>query len=228
MKILYASLFPENPIQHEYENLDFFIKSSKFYNIYDNFNFYIFSAHSKPIEFIYNIYKDSLNYFTLDFKYNEKMNERRGHEISFCKSYIFQCIIDIVDEYDFLFFTDSDIRIDSKEIFDFCKLLEKKENTFINIPYALRDLKQVSLASFGCYIIPSAIIKSNKDLWKVIYNIEEKEGLLCRIGAPDCNIRNSLISKGYNELRALSACTRHYTDNIHYVEYDEGKIKIFN
>lgn len=228
MKIMYTTLLPENPIQHEYENIDFFIKSSEFYNINNLFEFRFFSAHNNPLEYLKNKYGLKHTYGRIDFEYNEKMNERRGHEIGFCKSEIFKHCIDLVDFYDYLFFIDSDIRIDSKDAYELCKSIEFCENIFINIPYALRDLKIVSPASFGCYIIPSYILKQNKNIGDNIYLVDIKDGELIRKGEPDCTIRNNLILSKCNELRALSVNTRHYLDNKHYVEYDEGKIKIFN
>ena len=229
MKISYTSLFPKNPVQHEYKNLDYFIESSKFYNINHNFSFSFFSGHDEPLDYLKSIYGMEYKYGKVDFKYFENMNEERGHEISFCKASIFNHNIVLHNTYDYLFFTDSDIRIDSKDIYNLCNILEqnKKENkeTFINIPYVLRNLKKVSPASFGCYIIPSSILKDNPDLWEVIYNTQIVDDKLCRIGAPDCNVRNALLNRGYKELVARTIYTRHYTSDTSYIEYDNEKCK---
>ena len=230
MKILYTVLLPEKSYNHEIENIDFFIKSSEFYNMYYKFEFVFFSAHQNILDILKDKYGMKYKYCLIDFQYNEKMNERRAHEISFCKSVIFKYVTDMVDKFDYLFYTDSDIRTDSNEIHELCNLLENdnsKKRTFVNIPYVLRDLKKVSKASFGCYILSNDIIKQNSRLHTGIYNIEEKDNILYRVGDPDCNIRNNLIMNNYEELRALSINTRHYLNNINYVEYDQGVIKEF-
>ncbi len=235
MKILYTSLFPEESKQHEYENLEYFIEQSKKYDIEDLFMYRLFSAHKYPVDYFKDFYDIDEDIFNMDkkmavaqlnFEYDERMNERRGHEISFCKVKIFQFNIDVVAKYDYLFFTDSDIQINSREVHELCKSLYFNPNSFVNIPYALRDLKVVSEISFGCYIIPSSIIMENKDLYSVIYNIfENQDGELCRIGAPDCNIRNALLKRGYKELRALLVNTKHYLNRDEYVEFDNGEIR---
>jgi hypothetical protein len=205
MRILYTSLFPRLPYkQHEQENLEFFMDSVKYHN-YNNFKYIIASAHSFMLKNSYDYFLDT------DFTYNEKMNEERGHEISFSKQKLFQLSNEIMkeQEIDYLFYIDSDMMIDSKDVVELCKALEYKENTFVNIPYVLRDLKKVSNSSFGCYIIPFKILKENPDLYEVIYRTKIVDDQICRIGAPDCNIREELIRRGYKELNAHNINTRH-------------------
>jgi hypothetical protein len=242
MKILYTSLFPRFPYkQHEQENLEFFMNSIKYYNYNNIFDFCIGSAHKDSLKTIDSFFGSTIikyisefHFYTgelvsCDFKYTPNMSEERGHEISFSKQKLFKSANEIVKEKntDYLFYIDADMQIDSKDVIELCNSLKDKPNTFVNIPYPLRDLKCITNTSFGCYIIPYSILKENQDLYEVIYKTREADGIIHRVGAPDCNIREELLRRGYKELHAHSIRIKHYINESNYLEYDNGVIKEF-
>ena len=225
MKILYTSLFPRIPYkQHEQENLEFFMNSIKYYNYNNIFDFCIATAHQNTYDYLYENIRCHLLY--TQFCYDEKMSEERGHEISYSKMKLFKYVSSI-ETHDYLFYIDADMQIDSKDVIELCKSLKDKPNTFVNIPYPLRDLKCITNTSFGCYIIPYSILKENPDLYTVIYKTREADGIIHRVGAPDCNIREELLRRGYKELYAHSIRIKHYINESNYLEYDNGVIKEF-
>jgi hypothetical protein len=229
MKILYSTLFPKMPFnQHEDLNFKYFQDTIKYYGYEDIFNFASVTFHKETFEWIESNYKENSRHIGLN-TFEKQLNEIRAHEIAQGKSYLLNYCSELLDliDIDYLFYTDADIKIDSKDVVELCKALEHKENTFINIPYALRDVKGVSPKSFGCYIIPKYIILDNPYLYRCIYDIEEKDGILYRIGAPDVNLRDELLRLGYNEIFATSCNTKHYLNNINYIEYESNRIKEF-
>jgi hypothetical protein len=252
MKILYLSLFPENNNCNEVENLKYFINSSIYHNIKDEFSYRLFSCHEhtvKQLRSIFNCegfsYENFFNFsnstiqverlfFDLHEKYN--LNSRREHEISWGKKKIFtfMCFKQVYKEFDYIVYIDSDTRIDSKDVYECCKVLQLKNkgrdrenNYFINIPYILKDKKIVVDDSFGAYILPCDSIHLLEDIIESIYEYNvNNQGIYFRRFLPDWIIRQKILKKGLVEIRGESCNTKHYINSFSYYEYDSRKITI--
>jgi hypothetical protein len=243
MKILYISLFPKFNNCHEIENLEYFVNSSEFYHIKDLFTYRLFSAHDEMITTLRTIYGDNTTQtqlFDLDNQFQiEKLNlvfpenidELRAHEISKSKQiiYTFMCFKKIVNQYDYVFYNDADIRIDARDIYECCKVLELKNNIndtyFFNIPYVLKLTRELVEESFGSFILPSSITAYTSHIIERIYKTYEKDNIIYREGAPDWIIRQLLLKSGYKEIRGESCHTQHYISQNKYYTHDSRKLE---
>ena len=243
MKILYVSLFPKVNNCHETENLKYFKDSSEYHKISDSFSYRLFTAHDKMLENLRSIFPcDGIpedNIF--DFKYNihsmklpfdsvytSNMDERRAHEIAWCKQRMYMFMNKASEFFDYIIYNDADIKIDAKDVYDQCRILNNKnkgyKNRFINIPYVIKITKQVVSDSFGSFILPSTIFEFINDLTPNLYEVIEDEGVLHRRYAPDWILRKLLVNEGCVEIRGESFNTKHYISNVGYYEFDSSKV----
>jgi hypothetical protein len=241
MRILYLSLLPENNNCNEIRNLKYFIDSTKYYNIDELFTYRLFTCHEKMQELIKNTYSlEGTSLFNLDhnlhieklnFEYTEEMDERRAHEIAFAKQkiFIYSMFKNTVEQFDYIFYNDADIKIDSKDVYELCQILEVKNKQeqlhFANIPYVIKLTKKVVYDSFGSYILPTKILpymeSAIKDIYTTFINDDSK---VCRRYAPDWVLRQSLLRTSFQEIRAESCNTKHYLNNEEYYEFDSTKV----
>jgi len=246
LKILYVSLFPEQNNCHEIENLKYFINSAESTSISNLFTYRLFSCHDQMTKNLQNIFKcqdcpeDNLFNFKkynmqvvklpFDAVYNENMNERRFHEIAWSKQriYMFMKIKKVLDSFDYIFYNDSDIQIDANDIYELCKILERKNNKIVshivNVPYIIKAKKQVVIDSFGCFILPTEILNNIIDITPLLYEVIDNNGKLYRRYDPDWILRKLLIREGCKEIRGDSCNTKHYLNNNNFYEFDSNKI----
>jgi hypothetical protein len=236
MKILYCSLFPKED-NCEVDLFNKYFQTAEENEINDLFTYRIFSAHQELVDQINTMYPSDNNIndfsnkvvaYRNGFVYDDSMDERRAHEISYGKKSVFKFACNHSDLYDYFFYNDSDLEVRPLDVYWLCKSLEKVSNTVVSLPYALRDMKVVPPNVFGSHIIPSSILKDNEDLADVIYSAyEAKNGKIKRKGAPDTNLHDNLKSRGYTIQKATSIVTKHHFKlGEGYVEYYKGKINI--
>ena len=184
MKILYISLFLETNQYNETQNLEYFIKTTHYYNIQDSFSYRLFSCYDTTVtslkhyfncpistdESLFNFNDYKMKIERLYFHFKDNMNDYMTHEIAWAKEKLFSyiCFDKILNTFDFIVYNDADLKIDSNDIYELCKILEVKnkktdDKYFVNIPYVLKDKKYIIDSSFGSYIIPTSILKQFSD-----------------------------------------------------------------
>jgi hypothetical protein len=245
MKILYISLFPEKPLCNEIANLEYFQTSSLYYNIEDLFTYRLFSCHKEMCKGLRDSFdcgkysQKNLFDFTnrvsqveqlfFDAIYTERMDERRAHEIGWSKQKIHNFInrTEVLENFDYIFYNDADIRIDANDVYELCKVLEIKQDSFINIPYVLKIEKQVVDGSFGSFILSTKLLYNMQDVTVNLYDTYEEEDKIFRKQAPDWALRKILLKSGYTEIRGESCHTQHYINGINYYDYDSRKLNYY-
>lgn len=246
MKILYLSLFPEQNSCHEIENLKYFMDSSKYKEISDLFSYRLFSCHDQMTKNLQNIFnckecpEENLFNFEMyniqiaklpfDAVYKKNMNERSSHEIAWAKQrlYMFMNIKKVINSFDYIFYTDADIKVDANDIYELCNILERKNKEIVsyivNIPYVIKTKKQVVADSFGCFILPTQILNNIIDITSLLYEVIDDGKNLYRRYDPDWILRKLLIREGCKEVRGDSCNTKHYLDNKSFYEFDSNRI----
>lgn len=184
------------------------------------------SAHSKSVDRMCNVIKEldedlynNSDLVRCSFEYTQNMTERRGHEISYSKQYLFNKVSEYT--FDYLCFIDSDIHIQFKYIWKYIRYLKGTANNIVQLPYTLRRGNMEAPDQFGAFIIPSHMVTKNNG--KVIYQTSKTDaGKLKRIGAPDCKLLRRLKKKGAHKIKAENIVSYHYDKETVYI-YDNGK-----
>lgn len=153
------------------------------------------------------------------FVLEDNMTERRGHEISFSKQYIFKELLN--HNFDYLYFVDSDVYINFNDAWKNIRKLQNKPNSFIQFPYTLRKSVSISPDQFGVYVLPRPLITPEHA--SVIYETDfTMLGKLRRKGAPDCKLLKKLLKNGYHRIKADDIKSIHYDKDMKYI-YNRGK-----
>lgn len=226
--IIFSTLYPKNlKVQRAEKNTIALIEEwLKKYKDKCELHITAGSAHSKSVDRIRNIIKktDEDLYNNSDiiycpFKYTQNMTERRGHEISYSKQYLFNKVSEYT--FDYLCFIDSDIHIQFKYIWKYIKCLKDDEKGIVQLPYMLRRGDKEAPEQFGAFIIPARMVTKNNG--RVIYQTSETDaGKLKRLGAPDGRLFKRLKKKGAHKIKAENIVSHHYDKDTVYI-YDNGK-----
>lgn len=148
--------------------------------------------------------------------------DQRGHEISFCKRFLHE-YIKAQDWQGVLFWIDSDMSLDFKDIHRWVGKLSPAEKSFINFPYCLRGEVIAPIEQFGCYAINSGLL-SQEAVQTQYRTALGDNGLIHRVDAPDCLLRFALLDEGFDEIRATDVASKHYNnEDKHIYHYDNGR-----
>jgi hypothetical protein len=250
MKILYVSLFPEKETCNELDNLEYFINSTIHHNIQEHFTYRLLSCHDNMVQQISKrfmcsdytkgcmfefenssqIQVECLPFYSV---YKEEMNEKRAHEIAWSKQIIYQYMTyeKVIDYSDYIFYNDADIQIESKDVYELCKMLDRKNTKekihFVNIPYVIKNMNNVVYDSFGSFILPASLLTDMPRIASDLYEVVRcEDNKLYRRYAPDWILRKLLLNEGFTEIRGESCNTKHYTSNSNYLEFTSTKIHL--
>jgi len=169
----------------------------------------------------FNIKADTV---VLPFKFRDAFNDRRSHEISFCKRALTRHAMTL--PHDVFVHLDSDIAIDFTHIIHLAKSLPTHP-AFINIPYVIHHQLSAPRVQFGAYMHRRAMFDA-LDYSESIYRLVRRGDKLFRHNSPDCAIREYLLNKNVSEIAArpptFRVQTRHYSDNGTFGLYDSGEM----
>lgn len=141
------------------------------------------------------------------FQFRENMTEKRGHEISCCKQYTEEWLIE--NRKDAVqVFVDSDVWLSWLPVSRAVRSM--KEGECVSFPYCLRNTDHAPPEQFGAFALHVSDL-DQKAVRRIYTTQFLPTGELARRGAPDCNLLFALQEKGIKLLRKEHLYSEHYS-----------------
>lgn len=228
VSLVFSTLYPENlDIQRSCNNTIRLIKEWRDeYRGKCGLRIIAGSAHKDSVDRMNRVMRDTdeeiwekSDIFHCPFVLEHNMTERRGHEISFSKQYIFRQLMNY--KFDYVYSADSDVYISFRGVWKYLQKLKECPGCCVQFPYTLRNTLSISPDQFGVYLLPKKML--TEDHASVIYETALNEkGHMRRKGAPDCRLIKRIKRNGNKVIRASDIRSWHYDEKVTYI-YDKGK-----